>query len=70
VVRGGGEPSSSDAAGTSATAKTSRPWRSTEEEGLEAMVQCPWHHGATTATSRPWRSAEEKAPDAAVFVAT
>jgi hypothetical protein len=35
---GGREPSSSDAAGTSAVAKTSRPWRSAEEEAPVATV--------------------------------
>jgi hypothetical protein len=40
-VGGGCEPSSTDAAGTSATVKTSRPWRSAEEEGPGATVQCP-----------------------------
>jgi hypothetical protein len=53
----------------STAVKTSRPRRSTEEEGPRATIRCPWHHGATSVTSRPWRSAEEEAPDAIVSVA-
>jgi hypothetical protein len=65
---GGGEPSSSDATGTSAVVKTSRPWRLAEEEGPGVTVRCPWHHGAMAATSRHWRSVDEEASDATASV--